>query len=165
MLPLTLKELKPKKMSIHPKHGYWQIALSHGHSQTQNKYLHRLLAETFVDGYFSGAVVNHNDGNKLNNELSNLIWVTSSENNSHAYRTGLKTNAHSNHPDRLSHEEVRWVRDQRGVTGSRTLAKKIGLCRESIQDIWHRRTYQWVPEQGERNASDSNHNVPSSDSK
>lgn len=44
----------------------------------------------FVDGYKEGLVVNHKDGNKLNNNASNLEWVTSSYNNKHAFDIGLK---------------------------------------------------------------------------
>ncbi len=54
------------------------------------KYIHRLVAEAFISNPNNKLEVNHKDGNKHNNLFSNLEWVTSSENNKHAYDTGLK---------------------------------------------------------------------------
>ena len=54
--------------------------------------VHRLIAEIFVynPDPSNKNVVNHIDGNKKNNHASNLEWVSYSENNLHAYKTGLK---------------------------------------------------------------------------
>ena len=49
-----------------------------------NLYLHRMLAETFIPPEPGRDIVNHIDGNTFNNELSNLEWVTYSENSLHA---------------------------------------------------------------------------------
>lgn len=46
--------------------------------------VHRLLALNWVSGYFEGAVVNHKDGDKQNNTLDNLEWVTRSQNAKHS---------------------------------------------------------------------------------
>lgn len=51
-------------------------------------YVHRLVAEAFLSD--RDETVNHIDGNKLNNTLVNLEWVSYSENNSHAFKLGLK---------------------------------------------------------------------------
>ena len=55
--------------------------------------VHILVAETFVHNPDpdNKIYVNHKDGNKHNNVATNLEWVTSSENQEHAYRTGLRT--------------------------------------------------------------------------
>lgn len=53
--------------------------------------IHRLLALHFIPNPDNKPQVNHKDGNKLNSRLDNLEWVTQSENNRHAYDTGLKT--------------------------------------------------------------------------
>ena len=53
-------------------------------------YVHKAVASAFIPNPDNKPQVNHIDGNKLNNCLDNLEWVTYSENNKHAYKTGLK---------------------------------------------------------------------------
>lgn len=52
--------------------------------------IHRILAEAFISNPDNKSQVNHKDGNKQNNSLSNLEWSTRSENIQHAWDTGLK---------------------------------------------------------------------------
>lgn len=52
-------------------------------------YLHRLVAQVFLENPENKTIVNHKDGNKSNSKLDNLEWVTPSENNHHAVKEGL----------------------------------------------------------------------------
>lgn len=71
------------------KNGYLMVNLcGFGKDKQRNKYVHRLVATAFL-GLTDGMVVNHIDGNKCNNNVSNLEVVTHSENSKHAIRTGL----------------------------------------------------------------------------
>lgn len=52
--------------------------------------VHRLVAETFIPNPHNLPTVNHKDGNKHNNDVSNLEWASHSENNIHAIETKLR---------------------------------------------------------------------------
>lgn len=66
--------------------GYLYLDLSKNH-QTTRFAIHQLVAKMYVDGWFEGAVVNHKDGNTLNNHYTNLEWVTQGENIRQGYKT------------------------------------------------------------------------------
>lgn len=53
------------------------------------KFIHRLLAETYIPNPENKKFVNHLNGDKLDNRIENLEWVTHSENMLHAYKIGL----------------------------------------------------------------------------
>jgi hypothetical protein len=65
-------------------HGYHSIDL-YRNGKRKTLLVHRLMAETFIPNPISKRTVNHKDGNKLNNVLSNLEWATYSENNKHSF--------------------------------------------------------------------------------
>ncbi len=53
------------------------------------KTMHQLVAAAFMPNFVYGTEINHNDGNKENNHVDNLIPCTSQQNNLHQHRTGL----------------------------------------------------------------------------
>lgn len=77
--------LTPRKPG---KYAYMSIVLD-----KKNYYVHVLVARHFIpNDDEQKTIVNHKDGNKMNNCVENLEWVTHSENIQHAYDTNLKTN-------------------------------------------------------------------------
>ena len=67
--------------------GYEKVALSkieNGKTKQKAFFVHRLVAIAFIDNPENKEQVNHKDGNKFNNCVENLEWVTNSENMNHA---------------------------------------------------------------------------------
>ena len=76
-------------LKLNPKdNGYIYIELNVG-GQPYYKRVHRLVAEAFIPNPENKPYVNHIDGNKSNNNVSNLEWVTDSENAKHCIKLGL----------------------------------------------------------------------------
>lgn len=69
-------------------HGYLAYRLSKEGKKYQF-YAHRLVAEAFIDNPLNFNIVNHKDGNKLNNHVNNLEWCDQSDNMKHAYQKQL----------------------------------------------------------------------------
>jgi len=70
--------------------GYCLVGIGSGKTHT----VHKLVMEAFIGKRPKGMECNHKDGNKTNNSLSNLEWVTPSENLKHAFSHGLKIPQH-----------------------------------------------------------------------
>lgn len=75
--------------------GYYQIGLNKN-SKLKWKTIHRLVANAFIPNSNNKPCVNHIDGNKQNNYVDNLEWVTHSENVKHAFKIGLKSSKGEN---------------------------------------------------------------------
>lgn len=67
--------------------GYRSVKLTYSNGKQQRFYVHRLVAIHFIENDDpKKTLVNHKDGNKLNNQADNLEWVTPRENNIHYYQ-------------------------------------------------------------------------------
>ena len=71
------------------QHGYHCLTLTTNSGQPRNFRVHRLVGLVFIPNPENKPYINHKDGNKSNNHVSNLEWVTAQENNLHARNMGL----------------------------------------------------------------------------
>ena len=77
-------------MQVH-KTGYCSYKLQWDGAPRRSTVLaHRLVAAAFIPNPEGKATVNHKDGNKANNHVSNLEWATMREQQLHALATGLR---------------------------------------------------------------------------
>ena len=67
---------------------YFSVYL-HKNNNSKRTFVHRIVALAFIPNPENKPYVNHINGNRFDNCVSNLEWCTSQENNSHAVRTGL----------------------------------------------------------------------------
>lgn len=113
-------------------------------------YIHRLVALAFCENPKQYKEVNHIDGNKENNNFNNLEWCSRSENNKHAFQTGLRDYAElsimAKMPKKtrrkLSDEEIREIR--KSGKSDTELSKIYNLHRGAIYQIKKYRTYKEV---------------------
>jgi hypothetical protein len=83
---------KPIKRVIN-SNGYYVTSIWKN-SKSKIIYIHRLVADNFIPNPNNLNIVNHKDGNKLNNSIENLEWVSVIENVRHAQKTGLIPKTH-----------------------------------------------------------------------
>ena len=112
--------------------------------------VHRLVASKFIDNPFNKKCVNHKDGNKLNNDASNLEWATHSENTLHAFKTKLQVAlaGEDNKNAKLTEKDVKNIRNEyiagSKESGREALAKKYGVSQCTIGDIINYRSWRHV---------------------
>lgn len=70
------------------KSGYPEVKLNENGKRTVRA-VHRLIAVTFIPNPLNKREVNHINGDKIDNSVENLEWVTPKENINHAFNTGL----------------------------------------------------------------------------
>lgn len=124
--------------------GYARYTLSKN-GKTKKFFSHRLMMCSY-NVKQTGEVINHKDGNKLNNTLENLEWCSVSYNNSHAYKIGLKSqNGELNHRSKFKKNEIIEIRrlKERGYT-NKNLAKMYNTTACYINSIVAKRRWKHI---------------------
>lgn len=124
------------------KTGYCMVSLCKDGSQDQWG-VHQLVAQSFLPNPQNKPEVNHKDGNKLNNRLTNLEWSTRKENADHASRHGLLRG--NQYPKKLTKTKVLKIRKLLKNKIKRILiAEKFGVTFHTIADIAINRTWKHI---------------------
>lgn len=91
--------------------GYLQMRMVVS-NKAVNVYVHTMVCETFLGDQPAGSDVNHKDGNKKNNSVENLEYVSRSENVKHAIKNGLNPSRGQSHPmAKLAEHDVLSMRE------------------------------------------------------
>lgn len=132
-LILSLKNTESKVLKGRPhSHGYVAICVRHD-GKSKYRLLHRLVATAFIPNPDNKMEVNHKDGDKKNNNASNLEWATHSENGVHAYKTGLRVSALGNR--KLSDKDVAEIKALLKAEKKKIIASMYGVGFTAIHNI------------------------------
>ncbi len=113
-------------------------------------YIHRLVATVFCANPNCYKEVNHIDGNKENNRAENLEWCSRSENNKHAFRSGLRSYDELSRMAQLPRKSMRKLSEdqvkeiRRSNKSDTELSKIYNIKRGAIYGIRHYKSYKEV---------------------
>jgi hypothetical protein len=131
----SLNKLKGRILRPDIRNGYYSVVLSK-ENKLMHKNIHRLVAETFLPNPNNLPQVNHIDGDKLNNHISNLEFCTPSENGLHAYRIGLSPKGENHHNSKLTDKDIVEIRRKYFPYkySMRRLAEEYNVCVATIHE-------------------------------
>lgn len=128
---------KVLKLTLNP-YGYLQVCVKPDGRKGKAKVIkaHRAVAIAFLENPEGKPTVNHIDGVKTNNSISNLEWATHSEQIQHAVDNGLKIVpvGEGVHCSKLTENQVVDIASRIGCR-VRDMAKEFGVCHTTISRI------------------------------
>lgn len=122
--------------------GYQKVVLRKD-GQSSNVMIHRIVASAFLPNPEHKDEVNHKDGDKSNNSVSNLEWVTRSENQRHSVDILGNRHVGTEHPVKINAEIARRIYRAEGSYSS--IAREYGIIDTMVRNIktgksWKRAT-------------------------
>lgn len=131
---LSLKSGTPYELNTHISAvGYPAVGLKHNR-KTKLAYVHRLIALAFIDNPENKPQINHIDGDKANNDIENLEWVSASENVQHAWDNKL------NRKTEKTAAVAKWAALKMMVARRRFSDAEVEDIRQKISEGWSYRS-------------------------
>lgn len=141
-----LNKHKQERKAKLSKTGYLEVDIYYG-KDIGKKYfrVHRLVAQHYIENPENKPFVNHKDGNKTNNAVSNLEWVTHQENMEHAKNFGLIKRAEENSMSILKTSQAEEICKllQMGYRNI-DIAKSLGVSSSSVSSIRYGVTWMHI---------------------
>ena len=110
--------------------GYYVVVLTNNKNRKTLR-VHRLVSEAFLENPENKLTVNHKNGIKTDNNVANLEWATSVENNQHAWDQGLRENAR-----KAVKKSISIAQEARKIPiYSKKLNMQFGSCTEAAKYI------------------------------
>lgn len=97
-------------------------------------FVHRLVAEKYLPNPNNLEQVNHKDGNKTNNNVENLEWVSNETNHIHAVKSGLLLSGEKCSWSKLNWDKVNFIRENPQIS-AKELAETFGVSVSTIRDV------------------------------
>lgn len=144
------RRFNPRVLTPVKNHINYLFVGLYDNGEQKSKRINRLVAKAFLPNPKNKRFVNHKDGNKQNNEVTNLEWCTQSENELHAYKTGLKNIDHlrgESHPiSKMTEDEVLEMRSayDLGCFTFTDMAKAYGVCIQTVSNIIKRKRWAHI---------------------
>jgi len=122
--------------------GYKFVGL-HNAEGVSYFHVHRLVAAAFIQNPNQLPEVNHKNGNKADNSVCNLEWVTRSQNAKHALDNGLNPQKGlTSSSAKLNANQVRQIREAHGRY--KDIGAKFGVCAQTVCNVKKRKAYAEV---------------------
>lgn len=122
------------------KDGYCRCSVQRLDGTWTSQPVHRLVAKAFIDNPDNKESVNHIDGNRTNNRVENLEWVTAKENVIHSFKFGNRKKC-KEVPKRtlLTDFQISQIDKLRGIYTVNQIAKLFNIEYQSLKNIIHKK--------------------------
>ena len=119
-----------KKVKPQPNgKGYLRVSIG-----GKLQFVHRLVAEKYIPNPENKPQVNHKDGNKLNNSVDNLEWVTNMENRQHAVKNLLHLSGEKCPWSKITQKDVDFIRENKQYT-ARQISEMFNISMSNVRTI------------------------------
>lgn len=125
-------KVKPQKNGK----GYFRVSIG-----GKLMFVHRLVANEYIPNPQNKLQVNHKDGNKENNCVDNLEWVTNQENRNHAVENNLQICGDKCSWSKLNENDVIYILNNK-KNSSIELAKKFKVSSHTIRNVKNGKTWK-----------------------
>lgn len=149
----NIKNINEKTLNSYKgKNGYLVRRFKIKKGEYKTLYVHRIVALAFIKNPKNKKQVNHKNGIKNDNRVSNLEWVTNQENAIHSWKNGLskikvnRVKGNKINTSKLNENQVKEIRNlhENKKYNMSKLGKMFNVSKTAIRYIIIRRNWEWL---------------------